>query len=273
MFYNALGGRYDVVIADKDGDQYLFGSTFAFGSSEKNQFTILTRKAPSKSPSVSPMLVPSSKPISPSAPSQNPAKPTGKPVKPTGKPVFIPTESSEPSVSQWTLIDYEDFEDKEFGDYWAPWPEGKEADIKDKYEDAYDPDGAWYAVKLKDDAAIYTETTIDTSTFSEVELTFLVKFKKMDWEDDEGLWVESADGAYSWNGTSFLPELEIIGGSPLALNDDEIIVDDDDFDEEIWLNATGVKIDVDLLDSIYLRLRLFSDKGQAYLDHVTIHGR
>ena len=254
------------MIAGKDGDQYLFGSNFASGSSEKNEFSILTPKVPSRSPTVSPTLVPSTRPNSLSDQSQ-------KPVRPTGKPVVTPTESVEPSVSHWTLIDYEDFEDKEFGDYWAPWPEGKEADIKSKYEDAYNPDGAWYAVKLKDDAAIYTETTIDTSTFSEVELTFLVKFKKMDWEDDEGLWVESADGAYSWNSTSFLPELEITGGSPLALNDDEIIVDDDDGDEEIWLNATGVKIDVDLLDSLYLRVRLSSDKGQAYLDHVSIYGR
>jgi hypothetical protein len=156
------------------------------------------------------------------------------------------------------VIDYQDYENGNYGDYWGPLPGVRKAKLKRKYPDAVDHTilkGT--SVKLKKNSAIYTETAIYTTAYSEVSLSFVVLFKKMLWELGDSFLAE-----YAIDGRAYQTLIEIKEGNRYTINGGK------------WNNITGLEVSVEGCSLLELRLRLSSsNKGEAYIDHTLILGR
>ena len=180
---------------------------------------------------------------------------------PSSMPSPSPSLTSKPSSSIALLaeIDYQDFENDSFGPYWGPWPGVKAAEIKDKYQDALDSSiDKGFGVKLKEDAALYTQQEIVTVGYSTVRLEFYLIFKKMIWDEGDKFWFEverNDNGIYS--------TVMLVG---LGETDEDYA----DNNEPNWFFIRR-DVPVDGASSMRLRLRMNSiDKGETHLDHVKI---
>lgn len=209
---------------------------------------------PSPKASAFPSSEPSSNPSDRPSKSQNPSSsPSG---KPSQSPSDVPSDKPTPVPNQWTDLAYDDFEPNGSSPRWYSNNE-KNAEIKDKYQDALDPqiNPTWaYKIK-KDDPNSSIQYDINTSSISKLAVSFYIKFKKMIWGDGDTFYVERSNG-----GSSFVQEYTIQQAHPFAENN-----------EDSWWHVQDIEMDVSTTNSASLRLRCFAtDKGECHVDHIKV---
>ena len=154
------------------------------------------------------------------------------------------------------LVVDEDFEGG-FGAYWMPIP-GSKAQIKEgKYRDAFNPaQMKGSSVELKKNAAMYT-SPINTRTYTSMQVSFVVMFKKMLWEDGEYFHVQ-----YSLNQGAYRTLMRIgkSANTQYAVNN-----------EGSW-HHIDLDIDVNDADNVVVKLTNSGRKGASYVDHTVIFG-
>ena len=134
---------------------------------------------------------------------------------------------------------------------------GSKAQIKKKYRDAFNPaltKGS--SVELKKNAAMYT-SPIDTSTYTSMQLSFVVMFKKMLWNNGEFFHVQ-----YSLNQGAYRTLMKIgkSANTQYAVNN-----------EGSW-HHIDLDINVNDADNVIVKMTNSGRKGASYVDHTLIFG-
>ena len=208
--------------------------------------------APSPAVTVSPSI--SSAPSLSLQPSQDPSE-------------FPSSMPSNDSILLFERIDYQDFEDKNWGDYWVSDPNfNQEAKLSDKFKDVNGQDTV--GIKLKKDAAVYTNPSISTASYSVIKIEFLVLFKNMLWAEKDSFWVEYKRDGNCNDLSSWTPMMSVGEG----LSDEGSL-----FTNKLWYEISR-EVDVSGASDICLRLRMIDltfdkdTKTETRIDNLEILG-